>query len=318
MSHNAQIVQQKPGALSVTGYSGNLGREVAMAFDQHSQKSEMIALGRSPAPDGWTFRHWTAQYKLEDMVQSLRGVKTLCHLAAYIPLNQMDPNEAKPCFEVNTLGTLTLARAAIQAGVKRFIFVSGTNIITKLSGLIVETDLPDLNFKQAPYYLASKAMAESYLLSATAQADMTVHIIRASSIYNPIGRFGILHKIVTDLKSKGQVHLTNGSLYGTDFVHAKDVANMIVRSAASNIDGIMNVGSGVRTTLNEVAVTAASLLGVDPKNIHNHNEADEAERLGFCAVDISKAQQVFEYSPIKLDQALAEIIKLDAAGHHFT
>ena len=318
MSHNAPIVQQKPGALAVTGSSGNLGCAVVAAFEQRSPASQMIALGRTSGPAGWNFRHWGAQDTLEDMVQNLAGVETLCHLAAYIPRNQMDPNEAKPCFEVNALGTLTLARAAIQAGVKRFVFVSGTNIITKLSGLIVETDLPNLNFKQAPYYLASKAMAESYLLSVATQADMSVHIIRASSIYNPRGPFGILHKIVTDLKSTGQVQLTNGTLYGTDFVHAKDVADMIVRSAASDIGGIMNAGSGVRTTLQKVAVTAASLLGVDPKGIHNQNTADEVERLGFCAVDISKAQQVFGYSPRTMGQALAEIINLDAAGHRFT
>jgi nucleoside-diphosphate-sugar epimerase len=90
-----------------------------------------------------------------------------------------------------------------------------------------------------------------------------------------------------------------------------------VRSAASEIVGIMNAGSGVRTTLHKVAVTAASLLGVDRKGIHNHNTADEVERLGFCAVDISKAQQVFGYSPTTIAQALAEIIELDDAGHRF-
>ena len=312
------MAQQRPGAIAVTGYSGNLGRAVVAAFDQHSPAFQMIALGRSSGLTEWDFRHWSARDTLEAMVQNLAGIETLCHLAAYIPRNHMDPNEAQPCFEVNALGTLTLVRAAIQAGVKRFVFVSGTNIITKLSGLIVETDLPDLNFKQAPYYLASKAMAESYLLSVAAQADMSVHIIRASSIYNPRGPFGILHKIVTELRSKGQVQLTNGSLYGADFVHAKDVANMIVHSAASDIGGIMNVGSGVRTTLDKVAMTAASLLGVGPKGIRNQNTADEAERLGFCAVDISKAQEIFGYSPITMTQALAEIIELDAAGHDFT
>jgi UDP-glucose 4-epimerase len=318
MPNNVQIVQQRLGLLAVTGSSGNLGRAVVAAFDQHSPASQMIALGRSSGPAGWNFRKWDTGDTFEDMVQKLACVKTVCHMAAYIPRNQMDPNEAEPCFQINALGTLTLARAAIQAGVKRFIFISSANIITNLSGSIVETDPPDLCFKQAPYYLASKVLAESYLLSLTAQADMSVHIIRPSSIYTPGAQFGILHKIVTDLKYKGQVQLTNGHIYGSDFVHVKDVANVIVQSAASDIDGIMNVGSGVRTTLLDIAMEAASLLGVDPQGIHNENTDDGAARLGFNALDITKAEQYFGYVPYTMTQALTEIIKLDAAGHRFT
>ena len=318
MSHSLQMVQKGPGRVAITGTSGNLGRPVVAAFEQQSLASQMIALGRSSGPDGWDFRYWGAQDKLETIIPSLTGVDTLCHLAAHIPRNQLDPNEAQHCFEVNALGTLTLARAAIQAGVKRFVFVSSANIITKLSGLNVETDLPDLRFRKAPYYLASKALAETYLLSMATQADMSIHIIRPSSIYNPQGPYGLLHKIVTDLTVTRQVQLTNGTSYGTDFVHAKDVADIIVRSAASNIDGIMNVGSGIRTTLQQVAMDAAVLLGVDPKVIHNHDTVAPTERLGFAALDISKAQQSFGYSPCTITEALAEIINLDAAGHHFT
>jgi len=309
---------EKKHMIAITGSSGNLGRATVTAFDKFSPFSRKIALSRSTSPAGWDVRHWNARDKIEEMVQSLSGVEIVCHLAAHIPENQMDPNEAQLCFEVNALGTLNLARAAVQAGVKRFVLVSGSNIITKLSGLIVETDLPDLRFKQAPFYLASKALAESYLLAVAAQANISVHIIRASSIYYPQGSRGILHKIVDDLKTKGKVELVNGNLYGTDFVHAKDVASMIVRSAASDQVGVMNVGSGVRTTLRNVALSAASLLGIAANGVHNHNTADEGEQLGFGAVDISIAQQKFGYSPTTMTQALAEIIDLGDKRHCIT
>lgn len=52
----------------------------------------------------------------------------------------MDPSEAQPCFMVNSLGSLTFARVAIKLGRKGFVFVSGADIITKLSDLIVETE----------------------------------------------------------------------------------------------------------------------------------------------------------------------------------
>ena len=59
--------------------------------------------------------------------EALDGVAGVCHLAAYRPADYADPAEAANCIEVNALGTLELARAALSRGISRIVYASASN-----------------------------------------------------------------------------------------------------------------------------------------------------------------------------------------------
>lgn len=85
---------------------------------------------------------------------------------------------------VNTEGTLNLARQAIAAGVKRFIFISSI----KVNGECTESNVP---FKSTDerhpddFYGQSKSEAEEQLLDLAEETGLEVVIIRPTLVYGP-------------------------------------------------------------------------------------------------------------------------------------
>jgi nucleoside-diphosphate-sugar epimerase len=101
--------------------------------------------------------------------------------------------------EVNHLGTLELALAAVKAGVKRFVFVSSIGVNGKLTNgkSFDEVDMavPHNSFTE------SKWQAEQGLLAIAKESGMEVVIIRPVLVYgaNASGNFGLLTKLVKKL-----------------------------------------------------------------------------------------------------------------------
>jgi len=303
-------------SIAITGYSGMLGNRVMQSINAMSGVHS-IALGRANPLEGVEHRYWDADCSLGHSVEHLKGVDVLCHMAAYIPTNQTDPNEAKRCIAVNALATLTLAQAAIDAGVQRIVFTSSANIITKSSGLNKETDQPTIDIVHAPYYLASKVLAESYLASVARQHDIEIQVLRLSSVYSPEGPLSILHKFAMQLKDNDYLTLTNGSLYGTDFVHVEDVAGLVVQSIRGESGGTLNVGSGERTTLLKAALVIADLFGRGEGAIRNLDVSETSSMLGFAALDITTARSVYKFNPRPIELGLREIVALANDGYTF-
>lgn len=115
----------------------------------------------------------------------LEKVDTVVHLAARVHV--MKDRVSDPLSEfrrANVDATLHLARAAIKAGVRRFIFVS----TIKVNG---ETTRPGQPFRsddprkpEGPYAV-SKAEAEIALLELGRQTDLEVVILRPTLVYGP-------------------------------------------------------------------------------------------------------------------------------------
>ena len=118
-----------------------------------------------------------------DWNTALRGCDVVVHLAARVHV--MDDTSRDPFAEfreVNTFGTLNLARQAAQAGVKRFVFVS----TVKVNGEgrdepYRETDVP------APEdaYAISKWEAEQGLHRIAQETGLEVVILRPPLVYGP-------------------------------------------------------------------------------------------------------------------------------------
>ncbi|MEZ9699210.1 UDP-glucose 4-epimerase family protein [Vibrio sp. 10N.261.46.E12] len=113
------------------------------------------------------------------------GVDCVVHCAARVhQMNESEQDALAAYREVNTLGTLTLARQAADAGVKRFVFVSSIKVNGELSELDSPFD-PDLSHTpQAPYGL-SKYEAEIELAQLAKDTGLDIVIIRPPLVYGP-------------------------------------------------------------------------------------------------------------------------------------
>ncbi|MBF4427796.1 NAD-dependent epimerase/dehydratase family protein, partial [Vibrio anguillarum] len=91
---------------------------------------------------------------------ALNGVDCVVHCAARVHQMQDSAQDALTLYrDVNTAGTLNLARQAVEAGVKRFIFISSI----KVNGEYSKPDqpfLPETSFIPDDPYGLSKYEAE--------------------------------------------------------------------------------------------------------------------------------------------------------------
>lgn len=115
---------------------------------------------------------------------ALADVNVIVHLAARVHV--MKEAEADPLMafrEVNTDGTLNLAKQAIKAGVKRFIYLSSIKVNGEetANSSFYADDEPN---PQDPYAV-SKFEAEQKLLALSQETGLEVVIIRPPLVYGP-------------------------------------------------------------------------------------------------------------------------------------
>ena len=132
---------------------------------------------------------------MTDWCSSLLACDVVIHCAARAHIMSDEASDPLAAYrEVNTAGTLNLAKQAADAGVKRFIFISSIKVngeSTTNSPKFLETDqlVPD-----DPYGL-SKYEAEAGLRDIAQETDMEVVIIRPPLVYGSGVRANFLNLI---------------------------------------------------------------------------------------------------------------------------
>ncbi|WP_038178831.1 NAD-dependent epimerase/dehydratase family protein [Vibrio rhizosphaerae] len=166
----------------VTGSSGFVGRRVTqMACNQgwdvltHGRTAD---LSRQPSIV-------CALESNTDWSSALMDVDCVVHCAARVHQMNESPEEAQHAYQdANVLGTLNLARQAVNAGVKRFIFISSI----KVNGEWTKNGqpfLPTFDAQPEDPYGVSKYQAEVGLWQLADETGLEVVVIRPPLVYGP-------------------------------------------------------------------------------------------------------------------------------------
>ena len=245
-----------------------------------------------------------------DWNDALKNIDVVIHTAARVHV--MDDKSADPLTEfrkVNVDGTLNLARQAVEAGVKRFIFISSI----KVNGEGTELGHPytaDSQPNPTDPYGISKYEAEQGLLKIAEITALEVVIVRPTLVYgnNVKGNFQSLMKwtykglplpvggITTNLRSLVSLdNLTDFIITCIDHPNAKNEVFLV-----SDDDDISTAG-----LLDEIAKGLGvknKAVNIPPKLINTAADAlgkpGIAQRLsGSLQVDISKAKDLLGWKP---------------------
>ena len=162
----------------LVNYLASLGHElVALTRSTSSVKpheSELVKLSAIGDIDGST--NWSPY---------LVGVESIVHLAnrAHV-MNEQVSDPLSLYRAINTDGTLHLARQAVAAGVKRFIFISSIKVNGELTKPGQPFTADDVSVPLDPYGL-SKYEAELGLRQIAQETGLEVVVIRPPLIYGP-------------------------------------------------------------------------------------------------------------------------------------
>lgn len=185
--------------LLVTGAHGFVGRAVVAAALNRGFTVRASGRRKSADQDERIELHHIGDLdNAQGWHGALAGVDVIVHCAGRAHmLNDSAVDPIAAFRRVNVEGTLHLARLAIEAGVKRFVFLSsiGVNGTSTLSGKsFSESDVP------APEnaYGISKWEAEQALLKLAEGSSLEIVIIRPPLVYGPgaPGNFGALMRLV--------------------------------------------------------------------------------------------------------------------------
>lgn len=173
--------------LLVTGATGFLGRAILNRLINDSQYSLVAAVRRETHELLPCIRPVLVGNldKATNWSQALSAIDVVIHTAARVHI--MDDSASDPLAEfhkVNFEGTMKLAEQAVQAGVKRFVFISSI----KVNGEKTEPGCPftadDTAAPVDPYGI-SKAETEKALLELASSTELEVVIIRPVLVYGP-------------------------------------------------------------------------------------------------------------------------------------
>ncbi|WP_197481244.1 MULTISPECIES: NAD-dependent epimerase/dehydratase family protein [unclassified Oleiphilus] len=163
----------------VTGASGFVGKALAQALGDKVVKS----IQRSNLEiSGCTHRQLDINAST-DYGDFLLSVNTVVHCAARVHLQgEQEEQNYGEYRNVNSLGTLNLARQAAEAGVRRFIFLSTVLVNGDSTQKGLAFGASDIANPSSPF-ASSKMEAEFGLLEIAKQTNMEVVIIRSPLVY---------------------------------------------------------------------------------------------------------------------------------------
>lgn len=201
---------------------------------------------------------------------SLRGIEfdVLIHLAAETGTGQSMYN-AKKYFDVNVSGTAFLRDLIVNKHInkpKQIILASSRAIYGEaltMGRTVLASEECDAPSPRSTYAL-TKLMQEDILCQMFKDIDSS--ILRFQNVYGPGQSLknpytGIISIFTTALKNNKSIQIFEDGLMTRDFVYVEDVVDAIILCVGNKkANGIFNVGSGVQTTVLDVAKTLAALL----------------------------------------------------------
>lgn len=248
--------------------------------------------------------------KKVDVRKALKDVDVVFHFAAVVNVDFSLKNPAL-VNEVNIHGTLNVLEESSNAGVKRFVYASSCAVYGEPIYLPVNEEHPTR--PMSPYGV-SKLAAEHYCRVFYEVYGVEAVCLRFFNVYGPrqmIGPYGgVIIKFIDQLKGGKKPIIYGDGEQTRDFVFVKDVVDACLRAMqCKNCAGeVINVGSGVKTSISKLAnvlVGLSGLRGVKP--VYAEARAGDIRQ---SYADLRKAEKMLHYKPkTSLSEGLAILLR---------
>ncbi|HVD41141.1 MAG TPA: NAD-dependent epimerase/dehydratase family protein [Solirubrobacterales bacterium] len=198
---------------------------------------------------------------MRDLIDRVRP-QVVFHLAAQIDVRK---STADPAWDatINVLGTINLLRAALEAGVDRFVNTSTGGAIYG-EGKILPAPEDHPQAPEAPYG-QSKFCAEGYCDLFSRLHGLSTVSLRYGNVYgprqDPLGEAGVIAIFCGLLKEGGRPKVFGDGTQTRDYIYVGDVVSAALAAGDSEATGPINVGTGVETNVLELIEALKRLSG---------------------------------------------------------
>lgn len=217
--------------------------------------------------------------RLEEVFKN-HNISIVNHHAAQIDVRK---SVEDPVFDasINIIGLLKLLQLSIKYGVEKFIFAS--------SGGVVYGEpqyLPvDMKHPLSPVcpYGASKLASEIYVKIYKHLHALDYIILRYANVYgprqDPYGEAGVIAIFINKLLNSKDLVIYGDGNQLRDYVYVGDVARANLDSVNFSDSAVVNIGTGISTSVNQLSELLISLMKKDTRKQFKPERLGELEKI---------------------------------------
>jgi UDP-glucose 4-epimerase len=294
----------------ITGGAGFIGSNLAEIL---SQDNEVIILDDLSTGNEANIRGLDIEFvkgsvtDLDLLRTTFKDADYVFHQAAIpsVPRSIKDPISTN---DANVNGTLNVLVAARDAGVKKVIYASSSSVYGDTPELPKREDM--MPNPLSPYAV-TKLIGEYYCKVFNVVYDLKTVSLRYFNVYGPkqdpySDYAAVIPKFIQRVQEGKPPIIYGDGRQTRDFTPVEDVVSANILAAENDANGVYNVATGKRITINELANEIMAIIGRDLNPIHEKpREGDVLHSLG----DITKAKKDFGYEPgDNLEENLKETV----------
>ncbi|WP_426624805.1 GDP-mannose 4,6-dehydratase [Leifsonia sp. McL0607] len=294
----------------VTGGAGFIGSHVRDRLLERGDEVLVVdnfASGRFEWVDSTAEGHDIRTRDTFGLIRDFRPA-AIVHLAAQmsVKVSMRDPVLDA---DVNVLGLLNVLEAARTMSDTRLAFAS--------SGGTIYGDVPmdrqpireDEVRRPLSFYGLTKSTAVDYLRLYAAERDVPTVALALGNVYgprqNPDGEAGVISIFANRLLSDESCIVNGDGKTTRDYVHVSDVADAFVAGAERG-SGLINIGTGVATSVNQIYAMTAAAIGSERAPEHGPVLPGEVRGV---ALDPSRAKEQLGWSPqVRIEDGIQTVV----------
>lgn len=296
----------------ITGGLGFIGSHIADELMEDNQITIIDNLSTGNIKNLKTPEHENLEIVEEDLRNTnlndlTKDIDYIFHLAAMasVPLSVENPIE---CNDVNVNATVKLLKAAADNNVKKIVFSSSSAVYGENRNMPLKETEP---LMPTSPYAASKASCELYLRSFYDSYSLNYTALRYFNVFGPkqdknSQYAAVIPNFISALLEGEQAVIYGDGEQTRDFVYVKDIVRANIAACESDYNGIVNVASGEKLTINRLYEIVKNTLGSELEPDY------QPERLGdikHSLADVSNMENInLKIDSSDFEQQLSETV----------
>ncbi|TJY44263.1 NAD-dependent epimerase/dehydratase family protein [Cohnella pontilimi] len=216
------------------------------------------------------------------------------HLAAQTDVRRslLDPVSDA---DINIIGTINVLQASRQSGVKKIIFSSSCAVYGDTGSNTIDEGSAA---KPISFYGISKLASEHYIQAFHDLYGLPYTILRYANVYGPgqktNGEAGVVSVFLQRIKNHLPLIIYGNGEQTRDFLYVEDVVKANLLSLFKGNNQIIQLGTSVRTSIEQLAGCLQELHGDEVRILH---EAEKPGEIRHSCLDYTYARSSLGWEP---------------------
>jgi UDP-glucose 4-epimerase len=242
-----------------------------------------------------------------DLDEVTSDIDYIFHLAAMasVPLSIDRPVE---CNDINLNATINLLKSAVDNNVKKIVFSSSSSVYGENRNMPLKESEPLMPMSP---YAASEASCELYLRSFYDSYGLNYTVLRYFNVFGP-GQdknsqyAAVIPNFISAMLEGNQPEIYGDGEQTRDFVFVKDIVKANINAAKSDYNGVINIASGKKLSINQLFDIVKRTLDSDLEPKYLPKRAGDIKH---SLADTSKMEKInFEIDHNNFEKQLEETI----------